>query len=91
MSQKNVYIDELQEQLDKWNEEIYKLEAKVSEAKGDDKLPLKEHIEELCEKRDVVQAKLDELIKEEAEELWEDLKDGATKALDSLKELFEKG
>ncbi|ODS33835.1 MAG: hypothetical protein SCARUB_00996 [Candidatus Scalindua rubra] len=50
MSQKNVYIEELQEQLDKWNAEIDKLEARTNEVETDDKLALQEHIKVLREK-----------------------------------------
>jgi len=87
--EKTDIIKELEEQLIKWNAEIDKLEARTNEAETDDKLALQEHIKELREKRDVVRAKINELFKETAEELWEDLKEGTLQAINLLKKAFD--
>ena len=76
--EKTTIVKELEEQLEKWNAEIDKLEARFNET--DDKLALQEHIKELREKRDIVRAKINELFKETAEELWEELKEGTLQA-----------
>lgn len=90
MSQRDDCINELQAQLKAWNAEIGKLEDKAKKSEANDQLALRVYIKELREKHDIAQAKLDTLFKEIAEELWEELKEGALLAINSLKKTFEK-
>lgn len=91
MAKKEIYVKELKTQLEKLRMKIEKLEANSDKIEENDQLALRVYIKELREKHDIAQAKLDKLFKETAEELWEELKQGALQAIDSLKKTFEKG
>lgn len=90
MTQKENYIKELKTQLEKLRMKIEKLEADSDKVEANDQLALRVYINELRKKHDIAQAKLDTLFKETAEELWEELREGALEAINSLKKTFEK-
>jgi septal ring factor EnvC (AmiA/AmiB activator) len=91
MSTKDQYVEKRQAEIDKWNAELEKLEAKIREAGADAKAKLEheEQMNALRQKRDEVRARLAE-IQAAGDDRWEDLKDGLEHPWTSIKDGFEK-
>lgn len=89
MSTRDSYLEKLKTQLTEWNTELEKLEAKVSRARAEGQIKVKEQLSVLPARRDEAMKKLSE-IQETGEDAWEELKDGAEKAWSALKVGFEK-
>lgn len=96
MDQKKAYEEKLRAQLDGWNAEIDKLEAKFRERKADANIDYSTKIEELKRKREEMRNKLDQL-QRSGEDAWQDIKAGVegarsalSDALQSAKERFDK-
>lgn len=85
MSNRDAYVAKLKAQLDQWNAEIDKLEAKGRELQADTQVSYNEKLENLRTRRDEATAKLKEL-QTASEGAWEDLKAGTEMAWDSLRE-----
>lgn len=85
MSNRDAYVEKLKAQLDQWNAEIDKLEAKGRELQADAQVSYNKRLEDLRIRRDAAAAKLKE-IQEAGESAWEDLKAGTEMAWDSLRE-----
>lgn len=83
MSMKEIYEQKLQAQLDEWNAEIEKLNAKADGAKADTQLEYRKKMEELRAMQEAAAYKLAEL-KNSGDDAWEDLKAGMDNAWDSL-------
>jgi chromosome segregation ATPase len=81
------YIDKLTIQLKQWDAEIEKMEAKVQEKKADARILYNKKIEELQNKKEEAQNKIEE-IKNASDEAWEELKSGAERAFDNIKNSF---
>ncbi len=89
MSDKELYQQRLQAQLDEWQAEIDKLKAKAEGAGAETKLEMNRQIEELESKVEDARGKLSELSL--ASDLaWESLKEGVEMAWESLKSAFNK-
>jgi len=85
---RKAYIDKLAAQLKQWDAEIEKMEAKVQEKKADTRILYNKKIEELRNKKEEAQKKLEELRKADDTSAWDDLKSGAEKAFDNIKNTF---
>jgi chromosome segregation ATPase len=83
MSKKEAYIEKLQAQLDEWDAEIKKLNAKAAKAQADAKLEYHEQIDRIRLQQQEARAKMDEL-RQSSEDAWEDLVAGMERAWDSL-------
>lgn len=84
MSEKELYQQKKQAQLDEWKAEVDKLKAKASGASADAQLEMNKHIKVLESKIEEGKAKLSELAKT-GEDAWESIKDGMESAWGSLK------
>lgn len=98
MSQKDIYIEKLSQQLEYWKSEIKILELKSEVAAEDIKDECQKKLEALRQFYDSTEGKLDQWI-EASEEAWESIEDAAEKqlntanaamksALDHIKTLF---
>ncbi|MDY0094257.1 MAG: coiled coil domain-containing protein [Candidatus Vecturithrix sp.] len=87
MSNKELYQQKLQAQLDEWEAELNKLRAKASGASADAKLEMNQQIEDMQAKIDEGKAKLSELA-ETSDDAWDSIKEGVESAWDSLKSGF---
>ena len=87
MTDKELYQQKKQAQLDQWKAEVAKLKAKASEASADAQLELNKQIDALEGKLAEGRTKLAE-IADASEDAWESIKDGAESAWDSLKSAF---
>jgi hypothetical protein len=87
MSEREQYIEKVKAQLDQWNAEIDKLQAKADEAEADAKIEYEKQINELRAQRDEAEAKAKEL-QETSNDAWADMKAGFDRAWDSLSNAF---
>ncbi|MEX1276561.1 MAG: coiled coil domain-containing protein [Bacteroidota bacterium] len=87
MSEKELYQQKKQAQLDEWKADVDKLKAKASGASADAQLEFNKQIKALEGKIEEGNAKLAEIV-EASEDAWESLKDGVESAWDSMKSAF---
>jgi len=87
MSEKELYQQKKQAQLDEWEAEVDKLKAKASGASADAQLELNKEIEELEGKIEQGKAKLAELA-DTSEDAWGSIKESVESAWDSMKSSF---
>lgn len=86
---KDAYVQKLKAKIDEWNAEIDKLSAKANQSQADLKLRYLEQIEELREKRNEVEAKLDAL-QEASGSAWDEIKEGLEDSFHVWKNSFSK-
>ena len=84
MSEKDLYRQKMQAQLNEWKADLYKLKAKAEGADADTKLKVKKQIDSIEKKIQEGDAKLAEL-DEASNEAWDSVKDGVESAFSSLK------
>ena len=87
MSDRKLYQQKLQAQLDQWKAELDKLKAKASAASADAQLEMNKHITALESKLEDGKAKLAELA-EAGEGAWESVKEGAEAFWRTMKSAF---
>ena len=86
---RDAYLEKAKAQLDEWNADLDKLEAKSRGAKADAKIKYDEQLTALRQRRDKAKQKFAE-IQSASEDAWESLKQGAEDAWNSLKEAVTK-
>ena len=84
MTDKELYQQKMQAQLDTWKAEVDKLKARASGLSADAQLEMGKHIDTLEGKIEDGRAKLSEL-SQAGEEAWGPLKEGVESAWDTLK------
>ncbi|SHK14625.1 hypothetical protein SAMN05216369_0666 [Marinobacter antarcticus] len=84
MSDKELYRQKRQAQLDEWRAEVDKLKARASGASANTQLEMNKKIKSLESKIEEGKAKLSEL-SDASDDAWESLKDGVESAWDTLK------
>ncbi len=84
MSDKELYQQKRQAQLDGWQAEVDKLKAKASAASADVQLEMNRQIRALESKIAEGKAKLSKL-SEAGEDAWDSIRDGVESAWDSMK------
>ena len=90
-SAKGKYVEKQKAEIDKWNDDIEDLNARITSAGADNeaKLKHKANITALRQKRDEARAKLTE-IEEADDDRWEGLKDGLENIWTNIKYGFER-
>lgn len=86
-SNRELYEQKLQAQLDSWAADIDKLKARASGASADAQIALNEQIDVLEDKYDEGESKLSEL-SDSSDDAWESMKDGMESAWSSIKTSF---
>jgi chromosome segregation ATPase len=89
MSNKHAFVADLKGRLDKLDDDLSQLEAKVQHAKAEAKTAYQEKLSLLRKKRDQARQKYTEL-QGAGENAWEHLKHGADDAWSSLKAALDK-
>ncbi|SEO67802.1 hypothetical protein [Aquisalimonas asiatica] len=89
MARRDEYVEKFKAQLDQWNAELAKLEAKANEAQADARLRYESEIEELRQRREEARERMKEL-EQAGEEAWDDFRKNAEKAWKDLDEGFRK-
>ncbi len=84
MGLKEAYLEKREAELNEWDAEIKKLEAKAAKAKAVTKIQYYEHLRSLRTKRETAQEKLLEL-KKASGEAWKSVKVGVESAWQDLK------
>lgn len=88
MSTKAEYEKKLQDQLDKWNDDLDELKVKADKAEIEFKAKYQEQIIELRKRQEDLKVKLDEF-RDSSEDAWEDVKAGLDIAWEGLSEAFK--
>ena len=89
MSTRNEYVEQLKQNLDLWNAEISKWEAKARVAQTDLRIDYEMQLESMRPQRAEATEKLKE-IQASSEEAWKDLAAGAESAWAAMREAFDK-
>jgi predicted RNase H-like nuclease (RuvC/YqgF family) len=86
---RDAYVQKLKAQLDEWNADINKLEAKADQAEVRAKIEYHKRIADLRARRKEVEDNIGEL-QQAGEGAWEDLKQGLENSWEILKASFTK-
>ena len=89
MTTRNEYIEQLKNNLDKWNTDLAKWEEKARVAKTDLTINYEMKLEELRRRREDATARLKE-IQASSGEAWKELKAGTDTAWAAMREAFDK-
>lgn len=89
MTTRNEYVEQLKNNLDKWNADLAKWEEKARGAKNDLKIEYEMRLDALRKQRDEAAAKLKE-VQASSGEAWQELKAGADTAWAAMREAFDK-
>jgi len=89
MTTRAEYIENLKQNLDKWNTDLAKWEAKAKVAKTDMRIEYEMRLEALRKQREEAMAKLQE-VQASSGEAWKDMRAGADAAWASMREAFDK-
>ena len=89
MSKRDEYVDKLKAQLDQWNTEVAKWEAKAQKAQANARIEYDKHLKEVRRQRDQA---LEQMKKVQAAtgDAWVDLVRGADEAWAKMREALEK-
>ncbi|HXQ41098.1 MAG TPA: hypothetical protein VN821_07520 [Candidatus Udaeobacter sp.] len=89
MTARDAYMKKLKEQLDNWNSELSKLEAKARQPLAGMKDAYEKQLKELRERRGAMQQKMAEMQKA-GDQAWDHVREGADKAWKAMEESFRK-
>jgi hypothetical protein len=89
MATRDEYVEKMKSQLDTWNAELAKWEAKAKTAHAEMKPQIDKQVELVREHRDNALYQM-KLLQAAAGEAWVDLAKGADEAWASMREAFEK-
>ncbi len=89
MSDREIYVEKAKAQLEQWNAEIDKLQAKAREANADAKKQYEDHLAEMKRNRDAAEEKLREM-RTASEESWKDMQAGFESAWKSMQDSVDK-
>jgi hypothetical protein len=81
------YVQKMKEQLDQWNAEAAKWEAKAQEAQSSMKAEYEKQLNTLNSRRDEAMYQM-KLLQNASGEAWQDMMKGADQAVRSLQEAF---
>ena len=89
MTTRAEYLESLKQNLDKWNTDLTKWEAKAKAAKTDMRIEYEMQLEALRKHREEAMVKLQE-VQASSGEAWKDMRAGADAAWASMREAFDK-
>lgn len=84
MSKRDAYVKRMQAQLDEWNAEIDRLEAKVKKADADSRVEYEKRLADVRRHRDDARARMAEF-RQAGDDAFEELRDGVEEAWSALK------
>lgn len=87
MSPRMMFIEKVKAQLDRWNDDIDRFQVQARRATADVKIEYEEQVANLKGRRDALRERL-AVLEETGEEGWEELRQGAEKAVAGLSEAF---
>lgn len=89
MTTRNEYVEQLKNNLDKWNADLAKWEEKARGAKNDIKIEYEMRLDALRKQRDEAAAKF-RVLQASSDEAWQELKAGADTAWAAMRAAFDK-
>jgi len=89
MSKRDEYVDKLKGQLDQWNAEVAKWEAKAQKAQAGARVEYDKHLNDLRRQRDQALEHM-KRVQAASGEAWVDLVRGADEAWAKMREALEK-
>jgi predicted nucleic acid-binding Zn-ribbon protein len=89
MTPRDAYVRKLKEQLDRWNAEISKVEARAKQPLVNMKEAYEKQLKELRDRRNVLQQQMAE-IQKASDHAWDELREGADKSWKAMEESFKK-
>lgn len=89
MTTRNEYVEQLKNNLDKWNADLAKWEAKAKVAQTDMRIEYEMQLETLRKHREEATARLKE-VQASSEAAWKDLTAGTDAAWAAMREAFDK-
>jgi len=89
MTARDAYVRKLREQLDRWNAELSKLEAKAKQPLAGMKEAYEKQLKELRERRNVMQQQMAD-IQKAGDHAWDHLRASADTAWKAMEESFKK-
>jgi len=89
MTTRNEYLEHLKENLDKWNTDIARWEAKAKVAQTDLRIEYEMQLEALRKHREEAMKKMKE-VQASSGDAWKELTAGADAAWASMREAFDK-
>ncbi len=87
MSTRDAYVQKLKAQIDDWNADISKLEAKAGHAAADVRIKYEQSLDSLRAERDAVHEKVEQ-IQTSSEDAWEEFKESAEDLWERTKAAF---
>lgn len=89
MTTRDVFVENVKNQIDTWNAEITKFEATVDAAQADAKVKLQEQLEEMQKQREKAVATMQEM-QHASEEAWDEMRKGSEDAWSALTDAFKR-
>jgi len=89
MADREAYVQKIKAKIDELDAKIDQLEARVRSAGADMKVKYDDQIAEIRGRRDKARQKL-QTAKEASGGAWKEMKEGVDKAVDALKEAYER-
>ena len=87
MSTRDAYVQKLKAQIDDWNADIAKLEAKAGQAAADARVKYEQSLDSLRADRDKVGEKIEQ-IQKSSDDAWEEVQAGAQDLWERTKAAF---
>jgi predicted nucleic acid-binding Zn-ribbon protein len=87
MTKRDEYVQKTKAQLDQWNAEIDKMQAKMREAEADSKIRYQKRLEEMRKRRDEATEQLIKMQKA-GDQAWDDLRSGFEKSWEQIQSAF---
>lgn len=89
MGKRDEYADKLKAQIDEWNAELDRFEARVNAAAAEARQRYQEELNALRERRDGMLQELGR-VQQASDEAWDEVWQGAEQAWQTMKEAFGK-
>jgi len=86
---RDAYVQKMKEQLDQWNAEAAKWEAKARDAQVSMKAEYEKQLEQLNSRRDEAMYQM-KLLQGASADAWQDMMKGADQAVKSMQEAFNR-
>jgi len=86
---RDAYVQKMKDQLDQWNAEAGKWEAKAKDAQASMKAEYEKQLQQLNSRRDEAMYQL-KLLQGASTDAWQDMMKGADQAVKSMQEAFNR-
>ena len=88
-TEKSDFVKQLEAKLEKWDAKVRELRAKADQADAEAREQYYSQLRDVEDRRDNLRSKKEE-VQRASEESWKDIKQGAERALDEVKDAFDR-